>query len=395
MTKIFTFFPIKKTLIILVISIFLIVGCSVKGTQIYSSPTSNYIRPSPTITQTSILIETKFPNMPIVNQIFFISSGGVYSLNIKAQEIKTIISDQNNVYSWLNQIDNQIYFLRTTDSNNGFGPDDIFCSNLDGSDFKQLTNDKSRDFYLQSDSNNAYLVYSTDTNSSENRYQLTLYNLSSKSIVTIIQNSSIPYIFPKWSPNNKNIAFFEGKNSNSNGKLYIYDLDNKQVTNILPIKITPSTSISWSPDSKKIVLGIIENNHPGIYTFDINSGDLEKIIELNEKPLNLQWSPDGKWILFEISPFSDQNDKYSGLYLLNLSSKEITQIQDGTKDGQFFSYQAKWSSTVSNCFEYLSNYNNDKWKIIIQNADTNAIKEIIFPEPYNYYPDSWVIIERK
>jgi TolB protein len=110
----------------------------------------------------------------------------------------------------------------------------------------------------------------------------------------ITQNRSIN-ISPVWSPDGKKIAFTTYLNRNPD--LYLIDTDGR---NFQRLSSYPGLNVSpsWSPDGKKIALMMGMEGKSDIYLIDSNGSNPKKLTSGHGNEASPTWSPDGKQIAF-------------------------------------------------------------------------------------------------
>lgn len=317
--------------------------------------------------------------------LYFTNHSGIYLLNLSTNDFSILDEEGNKIYSNITLVNNSLFFLKTTKSAIGFGQNEVYSISTNGKNLQRYTNDESWENFLRASPNNCFLTFTRKTD----QYQLLVLDLNTgKSYKAKTSKQEIHST--SWSPDSKRFVFFEDKGTNNRALLNLYDLEKRTVTELLSNETIPATSITWSPDSTRIVLCLLKNGEPGIFTLDVTSQKLEKIATVNEIPQNLQWSPNGKYILYEFTKYASQSNQQYGLYLLNINSKEIKTIMMGHIDGRVYSYQARWSPN-SNCIEFTYEQETEGWKIGILDVNTRKLTKIDLPESYDHSLESWIL----
>jgi TolB protein len=148
--------------------------------------------------------------------------------------------------------------------------------------------------------------------------EIYLLSLKGKVIEKMTQSLGID-VSPRFSPDGKKIVFTSKRFGTP--QVYIKDIASKKVQR-LTFKGANNTSAAWSPDGKKIAYVGIEKNAINIFVMDIelrmpvqltmNSGD-------NEDP---SWSPDGSMITFT----SNRNGGIPKIFVMNASGSDQRQL---------------------------------------------------------------------
>jgi Tol biopolymer transport system component len=78
---------------------------------------------------------------------------------------------------------------------------------------------------------------------------------------------------------------------------------------------------TWSPDGNRVAFARVTGDIAGIYTVPVIGGEARCVYRTNRLPRHLDWSPDGRWIVFSKS-FDDGES--TGLVLLDLLRDDRT-----------------------------------------------------------------------
>jgi len=151
------------------------------------------------------------------------------------------------------------------------------------------------------------LAYKPFVRGSNDIGEVNIFDVSSERL----EQYDVPYIVlrVKWVPNSDKLSFIGGEMTKGGEKtwnIYVYDTSNKTFMKITDNK-TPKIFIggfSFSPDGKKMIYGIPKTNAPGrlVKIIDIDTG-ATKVLPFNSG--NMDWSPDGKTIIFAGTYYED------------------------------------------------------------------------------------------
>ena len=93
---------------------------------------------------------------------------------------------------------------------------------------------------------------------------------------------------PRWSPDGQQIAY-------RGGVLWLMEADGSN-RRVLVDRII--REMDWSPDGKSLVYSAYKETGYALYLFDIESQQKRLLADVPTEEYDLQWSPDGSWILF-------------------------------------------------------------------------------------------------
>lgn len=146
--------------------------------------------------------------------------------------------------------------------------------------------------------------------------------------------------YPQLSPDGKRVAFFSDKTGEYD--LYVKSIEPEgdwvRLTDGLK---TTEYHLEWSPDGKKILFG---NKDFAIFIVDVETKRLTKVDSSNQlkndefywEISDYSWSPDSKWIAYSFV----QSNKNSKIFLYNLDQKKSTPVTDEFYDNLNPSFDA-------------------------------------------------------
>jgi imidazolonepropionase-like amidohydrolase len=154
---------------------------------------------------------------------------------------------------------------------------------------------------------------------------------------------------PAWSPDGKRIACMATDNEVRTFAIQVFDLDKKGIPEELwrtDREIKPS--LDWSPDGKQIVFSLDSDQ-----SIEVLSADGAGLRPLEVKGMHPRWSPDGKWLAYQTQ---DNRD----LWLLSLENgKKSRVVTTVSFNGSFC-----WSSDSSEIvYESLDRGSVDLWRV--------------------------------
>jgi hypothetical protein len=331
-------------------------GCLFLGTETVATPvnltenipitvTENTLTPlQPEPTSTQDIRQDIASNGALI----FTCSDVVVRYDPGKKELVTLTNDITRYYSGINVLGNKIYFLRSTDprpqespwglvyGGGGYGPEEVFRMNMDGSNFEQVTNNGFFSYILIASPAINKLIFVGDNKDEDIRYKMVLLDPETfeKEIITE-SNKNITSVY--WSPNGKLVAFFK-----ETFQLFLLDIHQEKSIELLP-DAELSNKLAWSPDGQQLAIGLMKGDKPGLGFIDVKTGSLINIVPVSDKPTNFSWSPDGKKIIFETQRLADDKVISAKLWLLDLASQEIKFLHEGELPWKRYGYNAVWS----------------------------------------------------
>lgn len=197
-----------------------------------------------------------------------------------------------------------------------------------------------------------------------------------------LEELNVLYPTLTWAPDNKRIAL----SSKSEGYDVVKIIDSETGDDEdLPFKLHGIESVSWSPDGNYIALLGSNAKQSDIYIYNFQTEELENITNDIFSEYLPSWSPDGKQLIFSSdrngytkNDFSQDGITMSrmesfqmDLYLIDLDSKNVTQISDwyySDEKSAVFSTDGKEILFVSD-FNGIDNIY--KKKIIVDDSTPN------------------------
>lgn len=106
---------------------------------------------------------------------------------------------------------------------------------------------------------------------------------------------------PQISPDGKQVVYTRRSlnimKDNTRSALWIIQADGSMHR---PLVEAPSSSAMWSPDGEKLLYVSAKDGGSQIFLRWMDSGITTPLSDLRSSPFNLRWSPDGKWIAFNM-----------------------------------------------------------------------------------------------
>lgn len=158
--------------------------------------------------------------------------------------------------------------------------------------------------------------------------------------------------------------------------------DDLERTAALMGKIAFSSSPSFSPDGKTIAFVSSLNGIPQVWTMPA-SGGFPKLITASDDPVGfVSWSPDGKWLAFNIAPGGGFNEQVyvvrpdgSHLRRLTEGGKENNFLGDWTRDGKSIDVSSNRRNPAATDF-YLLDVETGRMRMVAESKGTGGIADV-------------------
>ena len=181
---------------------------------------------------------------------------------------------------------------------------------------------------------------------------------------------------PQFSPDGKRIAFVVGesdlKEGKSNSEIYVMDADGSN-QRMLTNNPAADNHPRWSPDGRTLLFVSTRKSSPQAWLLPLEGGEPQQLTDISTGVMNPVWSPDGKKIAFSSGVYPEcgaddacnkKNDeslqkgplqaymadrllyrhwtswkegKRSHIFVLDISSKTVTDLTPGDYDSPVFS----------------------------------------------------------
>lgn len=219
---------------------------------------------------------------------------------------------------------------------------------------------------------------------------------------------------PRWSPDGKKLAFV----SNRTGKnqIHVMPVTGGEARPVTKLK-NGATNPVWSPDSKTIAFhAVVKSGEPleatekeeenkkkepepvevtkmkykadtvGLYTgkyqqlalLDVETEKVELLTEEERHHTVLDWSPDGRYLVFSADYSEDEDFSFiQDIYLYDLETKEKRNLTNGQGlffDGKF-SPDGRYVAMIGNDFTYKNATLNGVWLYDLENQELKNISQ--------------------
>src|SRR5687768_4453270 len=221
---------------------------------------------------------------------------------------------------------------------------DLWISNRDGSDSKQLTADAFIDHQPAVSADGRYIVFQSNRAGGRNLWRI---DIDGSNLKQLTSGSHID-TSPVCSPDGRSVIFTSERSGTSN--IWKIEIDGGS-----PVQLTDRVSQlpSISPDGKRIAYFYTDeqsNNQPKLSIIPFEGGEQVQTIDLprSVQPLAFAWMPDGRSIAYLdsasgiLNVWSQPLDGSTRKQLTNFKSEFLTSFAI-SRDGKIAAY--RWSAT--------------------------------------------------
>lgn len=246
--------------------------------------------------------------------------------------------------------------------------------NADGSGFRRLTTDDTRQhFYPSLSPDGQSVVYAAfyETNNYE-IYEMSLVDGSVKRLTNTLRIETAPEI----SPHGKRIVFTRAS-PDGTYQIMLMDRNGENMANLPQIFGWDPT---WSPDGKQILFASDRRGTVQLYTVNVNGSNLRILTNLPEIRGRSDWSPDGQYIVTYAGPAWKRE-----LYILNADGTGVRQLtpSGGNSQGPSFSPDGQWVAFTA----YFDHYGDDHGcEIYLIRIDGSSLRRLTNNDYCDYQP---------
>jgi Tol biopolymer transport system component len=170
--------------------------------------------------------------------------------------------------------------------------DDIVLVNRDGTNWRDLTDDKYFDRYPRWSPDGKRVAFASDRSGT---YEIWTMDAGGSNLRQLTFNSRPNTSFPVWSPDGARLLF---RKESANLILDLGKTWDAQTPEQIPQPPTPGDSFvvwDWSPDGKKLCGTLSGASGTGVGTYSFETGRYEKVADLDALP---SWLPDSRRLVF-------------------------------------------------------------------------------------------------
>jgi TolB protein len=251
----------------------------------------------------------------------------------------------------------------------------ICIINADGTGFKRLTTDNTRQHYYPSMSpDGKSVVYAAFRE--ENVYEIYEMDIATGNVTQLTNRLGILNA-PEISPNGKSIIFKQSSPFNNRNKIWVMDRDGGNANNVPRAEGWDPT---WAPDGKQILFASDKDGAVQLYTIDINGDQLRRVSSLPAIRGRSDWSPDGKSIVtYSGEPWKRE------VYIMNAdgTNARVLSPAGGNSQGPSFSPDGQWVTFTA----YFDHFNDENGcEIYIVRVDGTDLRRLTNNDYCDYQP---------
>ena len=251
----------------------------------------------------------------------------------------------------------------------------VCIMNADGSGFRRLTTDDSRQHFYPSLAPDGQSVLYAGFRE-ENVYEIYKLDLSDGSIDRLTNRIGISTA-PEFSPDGDQILFTRGNPRTNQYQIMLMDPSGENAGNIPMLFGWDAT---WSPDGSKILFASDRDGPVQLFTINRRGRQLFRVTNLPAIRGRSDWSPDGQWIVtYSGEPWNRE------VYIMNADGSNVRQLtpSGGNSQGPSFSPDGKWVAFTA----YFDHYGDDHGcEIYIIRTDGTDLRRLTDNDYCDYQP---------
>lgn len=249
------------------------------------------------VTSNSLTIEKSAQFNSAKKKLLFVSNQDgdreIFLTNLNGENLKQLTFNNRDDYdaSW-SPNGQMILFTSMRDNGNS----EVYIMNADGSHQRNLTKSAGYDGQASWSPDGKQIAFTSDR---EGQIDLYITNVGGSEIrkLSVENSKTFSYTKPVWSPNGKWIAYRK-QNERAKGDIWLFDIGKNKHSQLTSNGKYDDGQPHWSPNSSKLIYQSRRNREYNIYRYDLNTNKEFKLTNLPSADSRPRWSNQGKKIVF-------------------------------------------------------------------------------------------------
>ncbi len=254
----------------------------------------------------------------------------IFITNLNGENLKQLTHNRRDDYdaSWS---PNSQFILFTSNRNNG--DSEVYIMHADGSQQTNLSRSPGYDGQPRWSPDGRTIAFTSDREGDIAIFSMGLDGADVRKLTTD-NTASTSYTEPVWSPNGQWIAYRK-QNERAKGDLWLVKLSNGQHRQLTNNEKFDDDLPRWSPDSEKLIYQSRRDKEYNIYSYDITSNKEFKLTNLPSADSRPRWSHSGEEIVFLSTRGSTGRTQ---VFIMKKDGSD----QQGLTDNRFQVNDAEW-----------------------------------------------------
>lgn len=257
----------------------------------------------------------------------------VFTMNLDGSNSKNITNNKDVAWTY-RAYKNTLYFI--SDRDTCYRCFFLYKTDMHGDNIKKVSNLQVEDSWMDTRNNGTEIIV-TGRIGKEVRYQLFIINTVDGTFKQLTNDTTAYYRDPAFSPDGKQIAFVyrkDKRDKSQNDEIFIMNSDGsekRQLTNYPKDNISYKSNgykagaTHWHPTENFISYISVQDGRHNIFAVTPDGKKQWKLTENNFSEGWHDWSTDGKLLVFDKS---NEDESQYHIMLMNWKTKEVKQLTD-------------------------------------------------------------------